>query len=125
MSLPQRCTIEKAELILDLKRRNIQAMAARGEIPGAAKLGHLWSVNVAQPQRGSNATESADRMLLAWQYPLGSHLYQRSRNQTIVTDERPKSYGTATKGSARAQRGQIDLVIARCAGIVADMVMLN
>ena len=51
MSLAERCTIETAELILGLKRRNIQAMAARGEIPGAAKLGHLWTFNVAQLRR--------------------------------------------------------------------------
>jgi hypothetical protein len=50
-SLPERCTIKTAELILGLKRRNIQAMAARGEIPGAAKLGHLWTFNVAQLRR--------------------------------------------------------------------------
>jgi hypothetical protein len=33
--LAERCTIETAQLILGLKRRNIQAMAARGAIPGA------------------------------------------------------------------------------------------
>ena len=43
-----RCTIEKAELILGLKRRNIQAKAARGAIPGAIKLGNLWTFDVAE-----------------------------------------------------------------------------
>ncbi len=44
----ERCTIEKAELILGLKRRNIQAKAARGAIPGAIKLGNLWTFDVAE-----------------------------------------------------------------------------
>jgi hypothetical protein len=47
MALPERCTIETAELILGLKRRNIQAMAARGEIPGAAKFGSVWTFDLA------------------------------------------------------------------------------
>jgi hypothetical protein len=51
MSFPERCTIETAELILGLKRRNIQAKAARGEIPGAAKLGHLWTFDIALLRR--------------------------------------------------------------------------
>jgi hypothetical protein len=51
VSVPERCTIEKAELILGLKRRNIQAMAARGVIPGAAKFCHLWTFDIAQLRR--------------------------------------------------------------------------
>ncbi len=51
MTLAERCTIETAELILGLKRRNIEAKAARGEFPGAAKFGHLWTFNVAQLRR--------------------------------------------------------------------------
>ena len=47
-SLPERCTIKTAELILGLKRRNIQAKAARGAIPGAIKLGNLWTFDVAE-----------------------------------------------------------------------------
>jgi hypothetical protein len=49
--LAERCTIEMAELILGLKRRNIQAKAARGEIPGAGKDGHLWTFDIAQLRR--------------------------------------------------------------------------
>lgn len=48
MSAAERCTIEQAELILGLKRRNIQAMAARGQIPGAIKLGNLWTFGIAE-----------------------------------------------------------------------------
>ena len=108
MSLPERCTIETAELILGLKRRNIQAMAARGEIPGAlssAISGRSMSRSYGGTlQRGSsNAPESADRMLLAWRYPLGSHLYQRPRDQAIATDKRPEGCGTTAKVSARAR----------------------
>ena len=51
MTVPERCTIETAELILGLKRRNIQARAARGEIPGAFKIGHLWTFDVALLRR--------------------------------------------------------------------------
>ena len=47
----ERCTIETAELILGIKRRNIQARAARGEIPGAGKIGHLWTFDVALLRR--------------------------------------------------------------------------
>jgi hypothetical protein len=50
-AVAERCTIEIAELILGLKRRNVEATAARGEIPGAAKLGHLWTFNVGQLRR--------------------------------------------------------------------------
>jgi hypothetical protein len=46
--IAERCTIETAELILGLKRRNIQAMSARGEIPGAAKFGSIWTFNLAK-----------------------------------------------------------------------------
>ena len=37
----------RPKLILGLKRRNIQAMAARGEIPGAAKFGSIWTFDIA------------------------------------------------------------------------------
>jgi hypothetical protein len=48
VALAERGTIEKAELILGLKRRNIQAMAARGELPGAAKFGSTWTFDLAK-----------------------------------------------------------------------------
>ena len=42
-------------------------------------------------QRGSsNAPESADRMLLAWRYPLGSPLYQRPRVRRSLQTSDPK-----------------------------------
>jgi hypothetical protein len=44
----ERVGIDKAMSILGLKRRNIQAKAARGEIPGAVKIGHLWTFNLAK-----------------------------------------------------------------------------
>jgi hypothetical protein len=44
----ERVTINVAESILGLKRRNIQAKSARGEIPGAAKIGGLWTYNLAK-----------------------------------------------------------------------------
>src|ERR1700683_4960595 len=58
-SLPERCTIEAAELILGLKRRNVQAMSARGEIPGAAKFGSIWTCDIAMLRR--YVTEQEER----------------------------------------------------------------
>jgi hypothetical protein len=45
---PERDTIDKAQAILGLKRRNIESMAARGAIPGAAKFGRLWTFDLAK-----------------------------------------------------------------------------
>jgi hypothetical protein len=39
----ERCTVVKARLITGLSSRVLQAMALRGEIDGAAKLGGLWT----------------------------------------------------------------------------------
>ena len=46
MIASERGTIDKTELILGLKRRNIRGMAARGEIPGAAKFGSIWTFDL-------------------------------------------------------------------------------
>jgi hypothetical protein len=46
MSIAERCSIKTAERILGLKRRHIQQMAARGELPGAAKFGRVWTFDV-------------------------------------------------------------------------------
>jgi hypothetical protein len=40
---PERTTIKGAVRIIGLSERTIQAMAARGEIPGAAKFGRRWT----------------------------------------------------------------------------------
>ncbi len=42
----ERCRSDFALLITGLKHRQLQAMSARGEIPGAAKLGRTWTYDV-------------------------------------------------------------------------------
>jgi len=51
----ERGTIEVAEMILGLKRRTIQAMAARGVIPGAAKFNSLWTFDLAKLRHAARA----------------------------------------------------------------------
>jgi excisionase family DNA binding protein len=42
---PERINIERAGQILGLQPRTIQKMAQRGELPGAARIGRLWTFN--------------------------------------------------------------------------------
>jgi excisionase family DNA binding protein len=45
---PERIRAERASLILGVSLRTVQEMAARGELPGAAKIGKLWTFNEAE-----------------------------------------------------------------------------
>jgi hypothetical protein len=47
----ERGTAADAAAILGLKPRKLQAMAARSEIPGAAKLGRQWTFDLAELRR--------------------------------------------------------------------------
>ena len=47
----ERGTTIEAAAILGLKPRKLQAMAQRGEIPGAAKLGRQWTYDLAKLRR--------------------------------------------------------------------------
>ncbi|MEP9354844.1 helix-turn-helix domain-containing protein [Xanthobacter sp. KR7-65] len=40
---PERIRVEKAASILGISSRTVQAMALRGELPGAAKIGGSWT----------------------------------------------------------------------------------
>lgn len=40
---PERIRVVKAASILGVTSRTVQAMALRGELPGAAKIGGLWT----------------------------------------------------------------------------------
>ncbi len=42
----ERCRIDVALRITGLGQRQMQAMSARGEIPGAAKLGGTWTYDI-------------------------------------------------------------------------------
>ena len=75
--LAERCTIETAELILGLKRRNIQARAARGEIPGAGKIGHLWTFDVAMLRRYVRGGSTMQRKAPAGCFWRGDTLWGR------------------------------------------------
>lgn len=44
--VPERCTIEHAVLIIGLPKRTVQDMAARGELPGAAKFRRRWTFDI-------------------------------------------------------------------------------
>ena len=47
----ERGTIEKAVEIIGLPLRTVQGMAARGEIPGAAKFGRRWTFDLKKLRR--------------------------------------------------------------------------
>jgi Helix-turn-helix domain len=47
----ERGSSEEAMVILGLPRRTVQNMAARGELPGAAKLGRVWTFDLAKLRR--------------------------------------------------------------------------
>jgi integrase/recombinase XerD len=47
-------------------------------------------------------------MLLAWRYPLGSHLFQRPRDQAIATNKRPEGCGAAGRGTCRRYACSLD-----------------
>ncbi len=47
----ERCRSDSALLITGLKLRQLQAMSARGEIPGAAKLGRTWTFDLRKLRR--------------------------------------------------------------------------
>jgi hypothetical protein len=43
---PERATIARAVDILGVPERTVQALASRGEIPGAAKIGRRWTFDI-------------------------------------------------------------------------------
>jgi hypothetical protein len=55
----ERVTIRAAAKILGLKVRTLQAMSARGEIPGAAKIGRQWTYDPAKLRRFVEQQEQA------------------------------------------------------------------
>jgi excisionase family DNA binding protein len=46
-----RDTADQAAAILGIPRRTVQALAARGELPGAAKIGRLWTFDIEKLRR--------------------------------------------------------------------------
>lgn len=48
---PERIRVEEAAVMLGLTRRGVQAMAARGELPGAAKIGSIWTFDRTKLER--------------------------------------------------------------------------
>lgn len=54
---PERLRINEAALKTGLAKRTIQKMAQRGEIPGAAKLGTVWTFNRHKLARWINDAE--------------------------------------------------------------------
>ncbi len=55
----ERCRSDSALLITGLKLRQLQAMSARGEIPGAAKVGRTWTYDVRKLRRWVREREEA------------------------------------------------------------------
>lgn len=63
----ERATIDEAILIIGLPIRTVQAMAARGEIPGAAKFGRRWTFDLKKLRqmikvREDETVQKANRM---------------------------------------------------------------
>lgn len=56
--MSERVQTRAASDITGLKVRGIQAMASRGEIPGAAKLGRVWTFNETELRRWIRRRES-------------------------------------------------------------------
>lgn len=54
----ERVQTPAAAAIIGLKVRQIQSLAARGEIPGAAKLGSLWTFDLAKLRRWITSREA-------------------------------------------------------------------
>jgi hypothetical protein len=48
---PERGTIDAARAILGLPERSVQDLAARGQIPGAAKFGRRWTFDLEKLRR--------------------------------------------------------------------------
>ncbi|MBS4017466.1 MAG: helix-turn-helix domain-containing protein [Dechloromonas sp.] len=48
---PQRIRAEEAAAMLGISHRGVQALAARGDLPGAAKIGTLWTFDPAKLRR--------------------------------------------------------------------------
>ena len=47
----ERGTIEQATAIMGVPQRTVQALAARGDLPGAAKFGRVWTFDLARLRR--------------------------------------------------------------------------
>ena len=75
----ERITIEDAQPLIGLPIRTVQAMAAKGEIPGAAKMRRRWTFDrvklegwiVHKEQETWQNAQRRPGLLLARGYPLG------------------------------------------------------
>jgi hypothetical protein len=69
----ERGTIEQAVAIIGLSMRAVQDLAARGEIPGAAKFGRRWTFDLAKLRRHVAAKEQE-----TWQRAQANQSCQRA-----------------------------------------------
>lgn len=91
MSVPkrERGDTDDATVILGLKKRTIQAMALRGELPGAAKLSNRWTYDLEElrsyvrdevKSNGQKAAEGTKWLFLARWHALRSDSHQGRRS---------------------------------------------
>jgi len=55
---PERCKVSQARLITGLEKRTLQALASAGRIPGASKLGGVWTFDEPTLRRWARNGES-------------------------------------------------------------------
>jgi hypothetical protein len=93
---PQRCTLQTATAMLGLSARAVQALAARGDIPGAAKIGRRWTFDLDTLRRFIKNKES--------------EVWQSARRPPDVTGAAPL-YGVASRSVAGLSAGPLTLLI--------------
>jgi hypothetical protein len=91
---PERGGINDAVAILGLKKRTVEAMALRGELPSVAKMAHRWTFDLdllrthvqdeVKRQCAEN-TEGTGRLLLEWRYPLRPDSDQRPAHCLVAS----------------------------------------
>jgi excisionase family DNA binding protein len=97
----ERALINKAVAILGLPLRTVQQLAARGELPGVAKIGRRWTFNLEELRR---------------------HVKQRERKTWQSAKPRPGvsgvavPFGVGSRSAARISSGRFGQVIQRLRG---------
>jgi len=93
---PQRGTVQDAVSILGKEARTVRAMASRGEIPGAAKIGGTWTFNL---DRLRDYVASKER-----------EIWQSARPQRAVSGATTSSMG-GYKPAAKISNGHYEQTI--------------
>ena len=68
-NMPERIRTQRAAEITGLSIRGVQSMAARGDIPGAAKLGKVWTFNERKLRAWIKEKEEEAQQTFSWDRP--------------------------------------------------------